>query len=185
MVYEIEKRARVTPQEIGRCMKFLEEQGQYFGEKEMKTFLFMNPIYLRVRLIKNQDEVLVTNKQGGYEDKARKETQIDLPYKQLKPFIQLMQLLGFKECASWNTQREFYRLNGLNVEMSKSEHLGNILEVEALTTQQIDIGKLEKKVRDTLRILKLKEIDAKEYQKMMDELYKKTLKPISQHSFTI
>ncbi len=185
MIYEVEKRAKLVPEEFERCNDFLTKKSTYLGIKDMRTFLFLNPTYLRVRLVKGNDNVDITHKQGTYEDSARVEIPLEIPYKQLEPFLKLMQVMGFRECATWNTQRTHYKYNGLKVEMSKTDNLGLILEAEGLTTKKEEVSNIEEKVRETLKMLDLTELSAKEYQKMMDQLYKKTLKPIPQHSFTI
>jgi len=83
------------------------------------------------------------------------------------------------DCTTWYS----YKLKGLKVELNKIDYLGLIVEIEALTNNKSKISSLEKNIRKTMKELQLKELDPNEYQRMMDVMYSKTLKPLPKHTF--
>jgi len=183
MVFEIEKRAKVSISQFKRVKRFLDKNAKYLGKESMKSFLFNKPTYLRIRVINGKKNAIITYKSGNYNHKARKELNKNITISKLKKFILILKAMGFKECVSKKTERQSYKFKGLKVELNKIETLGLIIEVEAICRNKNQISKLSRKVGETMKTLGLKELQFSIYQKMMDKLYSKS-KLIDKHSFT-
>lgn len=91
---------------------------------------------------------------------------------------------GYNRCSCVSTTRYSYKLNELKVELNQIEHLGLIVEIEAMTENKADIQSLENKITKTMKKLQLEELSPTEYQRMMTKMYAKTLKPLSDQIFT-
>lgn len=185
MVFEVEKRARFkSMRNFNDCKRYLYRNAKCLGSREFVSFLFRKPFYVRIRLTKGRPTAMVTHKLGGYSDKAREETEFGLDRRQLKNFVGFLKSVGFKECASCRTTGFSYKLNGLRIDLNRISHLGLIIEVEALTDKRRKIDGLISEIDEVLGLLGLEELDSDTYQKMMDGMYNKTLKSISERSFT-
>src|SRR3989344_9105517 len=151
MVYEVERRAKVSEQEFMRCRRFLEKHGGFLGKMHMKSFLFREPHYLRIRMIKGEPNIIVTHKSGNYSSLARKETEKEFAKSELPHFLKQINKEGFVKCAVITTERHSYKLNGLKVELNIIEYFGRIVEVEALTEDEKKVSLLTKKILKTLK----------------------------------
>lgn len=186
MAYEIEKRSLIASKlDFNNLKTFLHQNFKYLGTKQMRTFLFRTPSYLRIRLVKNESMIIVTHKSGDYYDPARQEIELELNKNQLSSFISLMNHLGFKQCSCIRSERRSYSYKGLKIELNQIEHLGMMVEIEAITTKKQDIQKLNQKVKTTMNSLNLKELKPAQYQKMLNKMYTKTLKETSKQVFKI
>ncbi|MFA6461986.1 MAG: CYTH domain-containing protein [Candidatus Woesearchaeota archaeon] len=186
MAYEIEKRSLIASKsDFNKLKTHLQSNFKYLGTKHMKTFLFRTPSYLRIRLIKNEPEIVITHKSGDYYDPAREEIELELNKNQLSSFISLINHLGFKQCSCIRSERRSYRYNGLKIELNQIEHLGMIVEIEAITTKKKEISKLNRKVKNTMDSLNLKELKPAQYQRMLDKMYLKTLRSTSKQVFKV
>jgi adenylate cyclase class IV len=184
MQYEVEKRSKLSDKsEFERVKTYLENHAEFLGIKEMKSYLFPEPTFLRIRLIKGKNSALITEKIGEYTDPARQEKEQDIPLYNLPAFVKEKSREGYQRCSLVHATRYSYRLNKLNVELNEIDYLGLIVEVEALTKDKSKIPSLESRIRKTMKELQLKELAPKIYIKMMDSMYSKTLKPVSEHTF--
>jgi len=185
-MFEVEKRAKfLTEADFVKCKESLEKNGKFRSRKEMLTFLFREPHYMRVRLVKDNEMATITYKTGTYGDLARKEVNLDLYRQQLRGFIEIMEAFGFKECASLRSERYSYDFNGFNVELNKIDKLGLLVEIETIVADESELNEINKKISETLALLEMKELDSQEYQNMMDEMYQGGLQPISVYTFNI
>lgn len=66
MRYEVEKRSKLSKSEFERVKNYLDENTTFLGKKEMISYLFQQPTFLRIRLIKGNNKVLITEKVGEY-----------------------------------------------------------------------------------------------------------------------
>jgi len=184
MSLEIEKRANINEKEFDKLKKYLETNAEKIKEREMKTFLFKDPSYLRLRLIKNKDKAIITHKEGTYFDTFREETDIAIDKNDSEKFVKILKSLGFKECLCLESYRISFRFNEMLIDMSKISDLGLFVEVEAITEHEEEVKELNEKVKLTLKKLNLKEQSPEEYQNMLNEAYKHS-KPIEKHKFSI
>jgi len=186
MPYEVEKRSKLSDQmEFDRVKNYLEGQAEFLGRKEMKSFLFRTPTFLRIRLVRGDDKVLITEKTGEYTEAGRLETEYKIPLETLPEFVNKKAKEGYQSCSLVHTTRNSYLLNGLKVELNTIDHLGLIIEIEALTENETEVPSLESEIGKTMVELQLKELDPKKYQEMMTAMYSETLKPVSEHDFRI
>ncbi len=185
MRYEVEKRSRLSKPDFDRIKNYLEKNAVFLGKKEMKSYLFQRPTFLRIRLITGNNNALITEKTGEYSEAGRPEKEYEIPLQKLPAFVKTKKEEGYKQCSLVHTTRYSYRLNGLKVELNEIDYLGLIIEVEAMTENKDEIPLLEKKIRHTMKELQLEELAPDEYQKMMTAIYSETLKPIEMHSFKI
>lgn len=184
MAFEVEKRSKVSLQEFRRVKKFLRKNSRYLGRERMISFLFNEPTYLRIRIIKGKNKAVLTYKSGSYKHKARKELDKEINKSELKKLIVILKNVGYKKCVSKKTERESYKFNGLKVELNKIESLGLIIEIEAITNKKSEISRLNKKIEETMKFLKLKELHYSVYQKMLNKIYSKS-KAIEKHDFMV
>ncbi len=178
MVYEIEKRALLSKVEFKSCREKVAKLGKYVDRFSFKSFLFCEPEYLRIRIVKGKLEAEVTKKIGNYNDTAREELNEFVKLSKLRKYISQIKKQRFTECVSIQTESEVYQFNGVSVQFNDIEFLGRIIEVEALTEDEKEIPRLKKEVTETMKLLGLKELNAKTYQKMMNEMYVKRMKPV-------
>ncbi|HLC57387.1 MAG TPA: class IV adenylate cyclase [Candidatus Nanoarchaeia archaeon] len=182
MVYEIEKKARVSSKkEFDKYKKLLEGKGEFLEERRMRTFFFIEPGYLRIRYC--DGKIIVTHKTGKLGDVARREVNLELNPEQLSGFLALLEVLGFKECACFETLRYCYRFRNVVVELNEIKGLGFYIEAEALTEDKEEIDILSKKISDVLKSLDLKETFPEEYGRLMRDYFLKNAKPVSEQNF--
>lgn len=184
MPFEIEKRSKVSLKEFNRVKRFLQKNGKFLGKETMKSFLFNKPAYFRIRIVKGQNKSVLTYKSGSYKHKARKEINKKIGLNELGKIVKILKALGFKKCVCKKTERLSFKFNGLKVEVNKIETLGLIVEVEAISHNKKEIFILNKKIKETFKLLKLKELHFSKYQNMMDKLYSKGMKKIELQNFT-
>ncbi|MFH1501163.1 MAG: CYTH domain-containing protein [archaeon] len=185
-MFEVEKRSLLkNEQEFQKLKKYLDSNAEFLVVKEMVSFLFREPNYLRIRLIRGNDKAVITIKEGEYTDAARKEVEEEVNINKLDKYIQRITKEGYSSCSEVRTQRYSYRLDGLNVELNRIDYLGLIIEIEALTDDESKVLDLEKKIWRLMKKLKLAELSGETYQQMLNSMYSKTLKRISEHSFRI
>lgn len=186
MQFEVEKRSKLpNQQEFDRVKSYLDEHAEFLGKKEMKSYLFQAPTFLRIRLISGSDSALITEKAGDYSEAGRPEKEHSIPLEEISKFVFKKKSQGYQRCSLVHTTRYSYRLKGLKVELNEIDYLGQIVEIEALTEDKSKIPYLESKIRKMMTELKLKELDPKQYQEMMTAMYSQTLKPVSEHAFLI
>ena len=185
MQYEVEKRSKLSSQEeYDRVKCYLDGNCEFLGKKEMKSYLFQEPTFLRIRLVAGSDSVIITEKTGEYTDAARPEKEYEISLENLLDFVDEKSNQGYRRCSLVHTTRYSYRLHGLKVELNTVDYLGLIVEVEALTESESEILNLENKVREVMKELQLLELDPIVYQGMMSAMYAETLKPVLEHEFT-
>lgn len=186
MKYEVEKRSKLANQDDFEKLKlYLDKNANFLGKKEMKSYLFQEPTFLRIRLVSGQENALITEKTGEYTDAGRPEHEFDIPLTELTAFVSQKETEGYKSCSLVHTTRYTYKLNNLKVELNDIDYLGLIVEVEALTEDELEIPNIEKEILATMEELNLKELDPTEYQNMMTSMYSQTLKNVGEHSFII
>lgn len=186
MTFEIEKRSLFTSkEEFDRCKENVAKQGKHLDTFVYKSFLFRKPEYLRIRIVKGEPEATITKKIGTYQDPARKEINKQINLSELKSFLEEIKSKGFEECVCVETESNAYEVDGSRIEFTIMTYLGMIVEVEALTENETEIPLLRNKIDEIMKKFKLKELDADAYQKMMDLMYEKGLKPISEQEFSI
>ena len=150
MKYEVEKRSKLNLAEFNRIKDFLDNNAKFLGKKEMKSYLFQKPTFLRIRLIAGKDSALITEKVGEYSKAGRPEKEHTLPIKELTSFVNEKNTEGYEKCSLVHTTRYSYELNGLKIELNDIDYLGLIVEVEVLTEDKSEIPFLENKIRETL-----------------------------------
>ncbi|MBU1951793.1 CYTH domain-containing protein [Patescibacteria group bacterium] len=186
MKYEVEKRSKIEDSSQVELVKaYLSEHGEFQGTKKMRSFLFQDPTFLRIRLIEGEDSALVTMKKGKFTDPAMEEEEYRIPLTELDAFIEQKKVEGYESCSEVNIFRETYILNGLKVEISDIDYLGMIIEIEALTDDKEEIENLEKRIRETMQELNLPELDPTEYKEMMDVMQEETNRPVGEQDFSI
>ncbi|MCR4327027.1 MAG: CYTH domain-containing protein [Nanoarchaeota archaeon] len=186
MQYEVEKRSKLKEKsEFERVKNYLDNNAEFLGKKEMKSYLYQKPTFLRIRLIAGENEALITEKVGEYTEVARPEKEYNLPISKINEFVSLKDREGYETCSLLHTTRYSYKLNGFKVELNEIDYLGLIVEIEAITENQKEIPTIEEKIKKIMKKLNLEELNPKEYQKMMDYMYSQTLKSISEHEFKL
>ncbi|MFW5853402.1 MAG: CYTH domain-containing protein [Patescibacteria group bacterium] len=186
MQYEVEKRSKLSNQEeFDRVKSYLDDNAKFLGRKEMKSYLFQEPTFLRIRLISGNDSALITEKTGDYSEAGRPEKEHKISIEEIPAFVDEKNHQGYQRCSLVHTTRYSYKLNGLKVELNDIDYLGFIVEVEALTEDESEIPFLETQIRKTMKELQLQELDSKTYQSMMSSMYAETLKSVSEHTFII
>ncbi|HLC33221.1 MAG TPA: CYTH domain-containing protein [Candidatus Nanoarchaeia archaeon] len=180
--YEVELRSRLESTKFQELKSWLDEQADFLGESRMKSYLFREPTFLRIRLIKGKKAAIITEKTGSYAQVGRREEEFEIPRKNLPDFVKEKEKQGYTRCSLAQTVRFSYRLNGLKVELNKN-NLGLIVEIEALTQDEKEVPLLKEKISSCMKKLNLKELTPAEYQKLMDDLYAKTLKPVARYRF--
>jgi len=169
MPFEVERRALLDKEEFDRVKAYLEKHGEYVGKRRFTSYLFREPYFLRIRV--EGKRVTMTEKAGDYEDVGREEKNTEIGYEKIKEYVKELQGKGFQRCARVETERESYRFNGVIVELNKIDALGLIVEVEVTTQDEKEKDSLDVRVRDTLKLLGLKELSASRYKKMMQKVY--------------
>lgn len=185
MVYEIEKRAIINKNDFNNIKNDLEKRYGNYEYDEMKSFLFNKPKFFRIRLVKGKENAVLTYKTGDYSSDSRKELNIDIKKDQLKIFVEMFEEFGFKNCSLVHTKRYTFKKDELKIELNDIDYLGFILEVEALSEKEIRIDELKKQIETIFSEMNLEILDSDKYQLMMDSMYEKSLKPISEHLFEI
>jgi len=181
---EIEKRSLLkNEEEFNKVKGYLDKNGKFLGKKILKSFLFLKPAHLRIRLVKGSEEVIITKKIGDFIDSARQENEKEIPLSHLPSFLEKIQKEGFGECSEFNTERYIYELDGLRVELNKIDLLGLIAEVEALTEDKNQIPEYEDKIRKIMKKLSIKELKPQKYKELINKEWKKASKKISEQSF--
>lgn len=178
MVYEIEKRALLSKTEFEKCKKYIAEHGKYTNSFIFKTFLFRKPEYLRIRITEGKPEAEITKKTGSCKNTTREELNSQIKLSELERYVSQIKEQGFRDCVSIKTKSIVYQFNNVSVQFNEIDFLGRIVEIEALTEDEKEIPALEKKVTETMKLLKLQELESKVYQKMMNEMYEKLMKPV-------
>lgn len=186
MTYEIEKRSLFTSKaRFDRCQRHVKNHAKFVGKHVFKSFLFRNPEYIRIRIIKGHKNVIITRKSGTYHDAARKEHNQTIKLSKLRGYLQKIKSQGFEECVCFKTISYAYKLDDLRVDFNTITYLGKIVEVEALTKNKRLVPVLKQKVSATMKKLNLHELSPTKYQKMMNNAFTAGLKPISKHKFSI
>ncbi|MBT5022152.1 CYTH domain-containing protein [Candidatus Woesearchaeota archaeon] len=184
MTYEIEKRSLLTNEaEFERVKKWLDSNAIFVDSKNMVSYLFREPYFLRIRVFEGKDFFVVTHKSGDYNDVAREETETQESLCNLNDLILDLKTKGFDKCSRIKTERLTYSFKGLKIELNKIDFLGMIVEVEALTNDASKIDEFERVVIDVLELLGLDELNADIYQKMMDNMYIKSLISVEEQKF--
>jgi len=169
MTFEIERRALLTKQEFERVKAYLDENARFLGRRTFASYLFREPGFLRIRIENKQ--VTITEKAGDYEDIGREERNTKIKYEKLREYLARIYKEGFKRCAEVSTERYSYEFSGVNVELNNISSLGLIAEIEALTEDEAKRNSLDKKIKETIRILGLKELPVVRYKKIMAKIY--------------
>jgi len=183
-MFEVEKRSLLKSEKEFEIVKaYLDTKAEPLGITELKSYLFRAPTFLRIRLTKGSNMALITDKTDKYTNPARKEDEKEIPIEELPAFVQRISVKGYHKCSEIKTNRASYKLNGVKVELNRIDHLGLIVEVEALTEDKSQIPRLEEMITQTFKQLQITELNAEKYQAMMDAMYAKTLKATSKHSF--
>ena len=187
MVYEIEKRCVLFDDGDFLAIKERIEKSAVFKERKiMKTFLFPGPPYfMRIRMIQWDDMVYIQQKSGSLHDSVREESSYSISFDELSDKLGELTSQWFHSCVAVNTDRLVYGLQNLNIEISTTDVLGYIVEVEATTHDTGEIGKLETQVSDTMEKLGLVETSGEEYQRIVDTMYNDRLLPIDQWQWSM
>lgn len=186
MVYEIEKRALFKKKaDFDKCQKYVKTHGRLVSKYIFKSFLFKEPVYLRIRIVKGKSYAEITKKYGTYKDAARKEENSKVKLSKIKKYLKEIKKEGFGRCVCFKTISNAYELEGLRVDFNNITYLGRIVEVEALTENKKEISHLNNKVSALMKKLNLHELKPEIYQKMMKNAHVKGTKPISKQNFSI
>lgn len=184
VVYEVELRSKISEQRFNSLKGWLDKHADFLGEMKMKSYLFPKPSFLRIRFMEGKNTALVTEKTSSYSEAGRIEKEFEIPNAEVAKFVKEKTKQGYSECSLAKTIRFSYKFNGLKVELNKN-NLGLIVEIEAITKNKKEIPVLQNKIRTIMKKVKLKELSPSKYQEMMNELYAKTLKPITKYKFAI
>ena len=185
-MFEIEKRTLFNSRERFEKFKLkINKLWNFINKDVYKTFLFNTPEFIRIRLTLNKNTVEITKKIWTYNDAARKEINKYIKINQIDEYIKKLESQWFNKCLSIKTEREIYKYNGLTITINDIEFLGMIVEIEGLTEDKTEILDIEKKVIKTMQELNITELDPNIYQKMMNKMYIKLIKPISEQEFKI
>jgi predicted adenylyl cyclase CyaB len=172
--YEIEKRSLLTDKEYSRITKYLKDNAKLISSKNLITMLFKEPSYIRIRYEEGKDKAKITIKNGTYHDKARTETEKDIKLSDVKASLKKLEKKGFKKCALLKSKRETYKYDKYTIDVSNHQYLGIIIEIELVTDNKKLIDKESENISKLFKKMKLKELDADKYQKMMNDMYKKS-----------
>ncbi|MGV8151432.1 MAG: CYTH domain-containing protein [Candidatus Woesearchaeota archaeon] len=181
----MEKRSKLSLDEFDTLKSYLDINAEFLGKKEMKSYLFRKPTFLRIRLIAGKNTAEITEKGGDYAQVGRLENEEELSLDKLPEYLNTLKKQGYTECSLIHTTRQSYQMNGLKVELNDIDYLGLIVEIEALTEDEDKIPLLNSQIKKTMQELKLKELDASKYQSMMNSMYLQTLKNIKDQTFSI
>jgi predicted adenylyl cyclase CyaB len=182
---EVEKRAIINESEFQRMKKLLDKNAKFIGAKTMKSFLFNDPHYLRIRLIKGQNEAIITHKSEYYHQSARKEIEFPIELKKLNSFLAIIREIGFKECVEIKAIKRKYKFKGFLIELNRVNHLGNILEVEMMLKNKKGLKKTDEKILEIMDELGLKEFPLDKYKAMHKVIYKKFMRSVEKQRFRI
>lgn len=183
-MYEVEKRSRpLTETQFRKVRQQLEKKGSFLGHAELISYLFSEPRNLRIRFIKGKDFVTVTRKTGEYTDIAREESEETIPLEKVDNYIHKAEKEGYQYVVRIQTLRDTYMINDLKVELNDIEHLGLIVEVEALTEDKAEIPMLKRKIEDIMQALNIPEIEASNYKGLIGSVYDLHSKNISEVEF--
>lgn len=183
MPYEVERRVKLSESDFNKLKIFLEKKGNFLGKMKMKSFLFKEPDYLRIRTIEGNPKIIITHKSGDYSDLGREEIEREIRKSEISDFLKKIKEKGYMKAAIVNTERYSYKFNEVKVELNIIDVLGRILEVEAITNKEKDIQLLTDKIIKTIKLLGLKELKHQEYKKMMNKVYSSASREISESDF--
>ena len=184
MVYEIEKRSLLNKKQFEELKNYLDKNTKFNNQTEMKSFLFQEPNFLRIRIVKGNNIVFITTKSGNYNDIARKEINIKVKKDEFDYYLNKLIKQGYTECSLVKTKRKTYTIDKIKIELNEIDYLGLIVEVEATTEDKSKINELEQRVINIMEKLSLKKLPADKYQNMMDKMYSKTLKSVNEQIFS-
>lgn len=174
MQHEIEKRSHLkTDAEYKTVKSYLNTHAEFIEQKELTTYLFREPKYLRIRITKGKDDAVLAYKIGDYSDPSRKEIEVKIAIHELSSLFELFNELGFKRCAKIKAVRYSYKYKNLQADLSTYDYLGHVIEFEGLTDDESKIPSINGDISQAFKDANLKEIKAKDYQAMMDNMYKK------------
>ena len=180
-MYEIEKRSALNKTQFEKLKKYLDKHAESLGTQEMKSYLFREPTFLRIRIV--DQKITITEKIGSYDQAVRREEEYELDSAKLPAFVEEKKHNGYTHCSLVHTIRTTYKIDELKVELNQIDHLGLIVEIEAMTAHAEEIDTLTKEIDACMKKLDLKELDTQEYQEMMTKMYAQTLKPVEHQSF--
>jgi len=184
MVYEIEKRSLLSKKQFETLKNYLDKNAKFNNQTDIKSFLFQKPNFLRIRLIKDNDIIIITTKSGNYNDIARKETNIKIKKNEFDNCLKKLIEQGYNKCSLLNTKRITYEIEKIKVELNEIDYFGLIVEVEATTEDKGKINELKQEVINIMNKLNLKELPSNTYQEMMNKMYSKTLKSVNEQNFS-
>ncbi len=186
MVFEVEKRSLLKDKkEFQRVKAYLDKETKSLGKKEMKSYLFEDKNGPRIRLIKGKDSALITEKSGSIHDKARKEINFKIEYKDLPAYLDKIYKKGYNKCAEIKTIRYSYELEGVTIDLNEISFMGLIVEVELLIEKESDKDKAEIRLNKMLNTLGLIELSTLDYEKILNKAILDNLKDLKEHSFII
>jgi predicted adenylyl cyclase CyaB len=186
MVFEVEKRSLLeNKEEFNRVKDYLDKKAKFLGKKEMKSYLFEDKNGPRIRIIKGKDKILITEKSGSIHDKARKEKNIKLNYKEFQKYLQRISKRGYKKCAEIKTVRYSYESDGVSIELNEISFMGLVIEVELLIEKESEAKDAEPKLNEILSKLGLIELSTAEYEKILNKAILENLRDLREYSFSI
>ncbi len=178
MVFEVERRALIDSDGFVELKAFLDSNAEFVSEKEMKTFLFTQPGYLRFRLFKGKDKFMLTHKSDNLGDSCREEIELFVDNSNFDKMVRLFRALGFVEGTEFNTKRLTYRYDGFVVEVSDIDLMGIIVDVEALLENVSEAEGLEKDILNVFEKLGLKVLSVDDYKDLINKACFDNLKSV-------
>jgi adenylate cyclase, class 2 len=178
-MFEVEKRAFIEPKNVKLIKSILDKKAVLVNNKKFQTLLYPKPYYLRIRWADDKKgSAQITVKKGNYKDAFREEHEISVDVKEIKNFTLFFETLGFNKCSYFKSEWFGYEYKGFKIDLTKHEYLGTLLEVEKITYDKKAIKSINKQIHNIMNELGLIELRAAEYQKMMNKMYKESIKPV-------
>ncbi|MFA6073656.1 MAG: class IV adenylate cyclase [Candidatus Woesearchaeota archaeon] len=181
-MFEVEKRAFIEKKDLNRLMKELDKKTKFVKTKKFHTLLYPKPHYLRIRWSddkKSKNNISnITVKKGKYADGFREEYEMDILVKDIPNLVAIFQALGFDKCSYLKSEWYSYEYKGFKIDLTSHDYLGTLLEIEKLTSNKNEIQKISDEITEIMKELGLKELSTNKYQKMMNKMYKDSLKSI-------
>ncbi|MGV8163070.1 MAG: CYTH domain-containing protein [Candidatus Nanoarchaeia archaeon] len=179
-MFEVEKRAFIEEKKVDSLKLLLHKKTKFVNAKKFHTLLYPKPNYLRIRWTDNKKiPATVTVKKGKYLDGYREETEIKVDVKEINSLVKIFGALGYDECSYFKSYGCRYEYKGFIIDLTKHDYLGTMLEIEKMTSNKKEIKNINEQIIEIMNELKLKELSSEKYQKMMNKMYKDSLKSVN------
>jgi len=194
-MFEVEKRSLIDEKKVNAIKLLLHKKAKFVNAKKFHTLLYPKPNYLRIRWEDNKIKInnhknsknknnlannfaKITVKKGEYKDGFREEYEVSVNKKEINSLVVIFEALGFNKCSHLKSEWTGFEYKGFKIDLTKHEYLGTILEIEKMTANKKEIEKISEQIKEIMNELDLKELESIKYKKMMDKMYKDSLKSI-------